>query len=177
MSDMFAPIQDTHRPLRWLLSPTANQEQIPSQSRFGSFLNAQNSVAYYEARPSELHGWLTGTFSTIMATDALLHWIERIYIVPDWKAVREFVREHQNLADILIDAYEPLVAAFGPFPQVSLSIVRDPEINGNVELLAAILTPLQADEALSRLEQFDARWFLNQFKQTNGYLVFDLEFV
>lgn len=160
---MYAPVQD-----------------VPYHLRLSQAYSLWNDKAFavrYEVQPTELPTWLTGTASTIMAADVLLRWIEDLYIVPDRRAVREFLRTHPDLAGMLIDAHEPLVDAFGPFPQMSLSVIRDPEIEGKIELLGSILTPLGAAEALARLEQFDDRWFLRQLKQASGLLNFDLEFV
>lgn len=103
--------------------------------------------------------------------------LDDLYILPDRKAVYEYIHAHPELARILFDAYEPLVEAFGPFPQVQLAVVHDPEIPVKAELSAAILTPLNVLEALARLKQFDQRWFLRRLKQVNGHLTFDIEFV
>lgn len=174
---MYAPVQDVPHNLRQILLPMKNTATTVILSQVNFLWNDKASAARYEVRPTKLPTWLTGTASTIMAADALLRWIEDLYIVSDRRAVREFLRMHPDLAGMLIEAYEPLADAFGPFPRVSLSIMRDPEIEDKVELLGSILTPLGAAEALARLEQFDDRWFLHQLKQASGLLNFDLEFV
>jgi len=114
--------------------------------------------------------------STVKAFEQALQQIENFYLVTNPQTVRQFVRLHPYLAELLIEAFAPLREFFGPDPQVSLSVVSDPEQEGLEELLGSILTPLPPDEALARLDAFDEYWFLDQLDRANGTLNFNLEF-
>jgi hypothetical protein len=114
--------------------------------------------------------------STVFALEMALRQIESWYTVKEPRAVRKFIQKHPLLVDLLIEAYTPLTDFFGPDPQVSLSVVSDPEEAGLDELVGSIQTPLSPDEALERLDAFDEYWFLDQLNRTNGRLNFNLDF-
>jgi hypothetical protein len=174
---MQTPIHFDQRVLRPMLLPLEN---AATTVRIGP-LDMLKSYAPAEVSDDvpleKMSLWSIGTASTFRAFDMSLRRIEDLYIVTNRRAVREFLLYNQDLAGVLLDALEPLAEAFGPFPQVCLSTVRDPEIEKSPELLGLILTPLGADEALDRLAKFDERWFLRQLQRINGRLIFDLEFV
>lgn len=161
--------------LRPTLSPLKDSATTVSTRRCGIFKRYDPELATRDVL-QKAAVWEVGTASTFRAFDVSLQGIESLYTTLDRRAVREFILENRDLAEVLLDAFEPLTEAFGPFPHVCLSIIHDPEIEKSAELLAAILTPLDAAEALKRLAQFD-EWFLTQLKRTKGRLIFDLEFV
>ncbi len=120
---------------------------------------------------------MTGTASTVKAFEQTLQQIEHLYLVTNSSVVRQFIRLHPTLAGVLREAYGPLSELFGPSPKVSLSVVHDPEQENLTELIASILTPLEPDAALGRLDALDEYWFLDQIDRVQGHLNFNLEFV
>ena len=67
------------------------------------------------------------------------------------------------MIEVILEAYPHLVKHSGPNPQVMLEVVRDPEAERSEQLFAYILTSLDTDEALDRLDRLDEEWFLDQF--------------
>jgi len=174
---MYAPIHYALIAPRLMPSPIEAPATTVSISRPGIFKYYGPIALPHDVHPQKIFPWSVGTASTFRTLDVSLQGIEYLYSVPDRRAVREFILDNQDLAEVLIDAFGPLTEAFGPFPQVCLSVVRDPEIENSAELLGSILTPLGVNEALDRLTRFDERWFLRQLQRANGRLVFNLEFV
>ena len=120
---------------------------------------------------------MTGTASTVKAFEQTLQQIDHLYLITNSLAVRQFIRLHPMLAEVLLEACGPLSELFGPSPKVALSVARDPEQEDLTELVASILTPLEPDAALERLDALDEYWFLDQIDRVQGHLNFNLEFV
>jgi len=89
-------------------------------------------------------------------------------------AVRRFLYAYPQLVEVLLEAYPYLVKHFGPNPQVMLKVVRDPEAGRSEQLMAYILTSLDADEALIRLDRLDEEWFMDQFDRVGDLFNFNL---
>ena len=106
-----------------------------------------------------------------------LYQLEEVYSLRDAAAVRRFLHHCPQLVEVLLDAHVYLQKYFGPDPQVTLRVVSDPEAESIDELFAYILTPLQVDEALARLDRLDEEWFLDQLDRVDGQFNFKLEFV
>jgi len=106
-----------------------------------------------------------------------LHQLEEVYSLRDAAAVSGFLHAHPQIVEILLEAEAHLQKHFGPDSQIELAVVSDPEVEGEEQLFAYILTSLPVDEALARLDRFDEEWFLDQLDRTLGRLNFNLEFV
>ncbi len=102
--------------------------------------------------------------------------IVAIYTMRDILGIRTYIRAHQTLADMLIEAYDQIARFFGPVPQIVLSIDGDPA-GEDSELFGSILTPLDVPEALNNLNEFDQSWFLDQISRTEGKLNFNVTFL
>jgi hypothetical protein len=103
-----------------------------------------------------------------------LHRLEEMYSFCDAAAVRDFLQTHPHLIEVILEAYPYLVKHFGPNPQVMLEVVRDPEAERLEQLFAYILTSLDADEALARLDRLDEEWFLDQSDRVGDLFNFNL---
>jgi hypothetical protein len=103
-----------------------------------------------------------------------VHQLEEIYSFRNVEAVRRFLHAHPHLIEVILEAYPYLVRHFGPNPQVMLEVVRDPEAERSEQLFAYILTSLNADEALDRLDRLDEEWFLDQFDRVGNLFNFNL---
>ena len=103
--------------------------------------------------------------------------IEAIYAMRDAPRVRQYLRDHPEVIQVLLEARLCLEKHIGTDVRVFLEIVRDPEADRDQELFAYIVTTLSADEALRRLDAFDDGWFLKHIGNVAGRLNFNLEFV
>lgn len=103
--------------------------------------------------------------------------LEEMYSLRHAATVRHFLGAYPQLIAVLLEAHVYLQKYFGPALQVTLEVVRDPEVEGVEELFAYILTPLPVDEALARLDRLDEEWFLDQLDRVGGRFNFNLEFV
>jgi|WetSurMetagenome_2_1015567.scaffolds.fasta_scaffold319373_2 hypothetical protein len=184
---MYSPVQDIPMNLRQSFPINGGTTSSRINSFFGDrevFVRPHERTAHMPTWSTgtaslftETDVWSAGTASLFTETDVWLRLIESLYGFKDRNAVREFVHIHSDLAGLLVEAYDPLIEAFGPSQKVQLSVVRDPEIDDRVGLFGAILTRLTAADAMTRLEKFDEIWFLRQLKQLKGLLTFDLEFI
>jgi hypothetical protein len=88
-----------------------------------------------------------------------------------------FLEAKPDLVALLHEAVPHLEECFGPFPQVVLEIVDDPEVEDLTQLVANIRTALPVEEAINQLARFDETWFLDQLPRTINQFNFNLEFV
>ena len=92
-------------------------------------------------------------------------------------ATRQFLRERPVLLWSLLDAQSAIGQAFGRDVDLSLEVVRDPEIeNAAARLFGYIATPAPIDRALDALREFDRRWTLRRNPVEAEQLAFDLAF-
>ncbi|MCD6518304.1 MAG: hypothetical protein J7M05_00060 [Anaerolineae bacterium] len=71
-----------------------------------------------------------------------------------------FLREHPQLAELVLHTAPALRTFFDPEAPLSLELVRDPE-TGEEELFALVhLRDTSPQEALEKLRRFDEEWFL-----------------
>ncbi len=117
-----------------------------------------------------------GVLRDILRT-ARLRELEGMYSFQDAAAVRRFLQARPHLIEVIIEAHLHVSEVFGPHSKVELEVFSDPEVEGQEQLFANILTSLPIDEALSRLDRLDKDWFLDQLGQVNGQFNFDLEFM
>lgn len=76
----------------------------------------------------------------------------------------------------MLEAIEVGPRYFGPGTPLALSAERDREASGHTELVVAIGTDLDAEDALARLDRFDEGWWLDALLPVAGVLLFTLEF-
>ena len=91
--------------------------------------------------------------------------------------VEEFLATHPNVQQYLLDAREPLHAAFGKaIDKVSVIATTNPEMMDGEFLLCRIQTPLSAEKALACLNTFDESWDLENSQRVEGRVIFNVTF-
>jgi hypothetical protein len=108
---------------------------------------------------------------------ARLRELEEMYSFRDRTAVRRFLQAHLSLIDFILEARFYVSEVFGPDTEVELEVFSDPEVEGQEQLFANILTSLPVDEALGGLEKLDVEWFLDQLDRVDGRFNLDLVFI
>ncbi len=103
--------------------------------------------------------------------------LERLYTFRRPEEVSGFLEAHSFLIPLLFEAHRQIEKYFGPYPQVFLEVVTDPEATDDRELAAFIRTNLPPDEALNRLERFDEGWWLEASHKARGNLCIHIEFL
>jgi hypothetical protein len=132
----------------------------------------------YESPPIEAARiWQETGVSTVRTLESEIRSLEQLYTFRRRAEVSRFLERHSFLAPLLLEAYSKFGNYFGPYPRVFLEVVRDPEVQGFVELFGYVVTRLTPEEAGRRLQRFDQDWFLNQLPQVRGLLNFDVEFL
>jgi len=86
-----------------------------------------------------------------------------------------FLQSYQFLLPLLIEAYYWIEDCFGPYPQVFLEVVTDPEAIDDRQLVVFIRTDLDPVEALAKLDQLDKSWWLKASHGSRGKLCIHLE--
>jgi hypothetical protein len=100
--------------------------------------------------------------------------LERAYVLEDRSAIPTFVKRNR-LLELLLEAEEPLTAAFGEATTKKLTLVEDDD--GFVTLFCLILFPGDLDEARRALNSFDESWWLARTHEARGKLNFDFELI
>jgi hypothetical protein len=101
---------------------------------------------------------------------------------PDWRAryeienpdkVEELLAEHPEVGSILEQAPREIGLAFDEEPRLVFRLEIDPEDEpATGYLVVDIMTQRDADDAFSRLNLFDERWWLNVIPRVGADLVF-----
>jgi hypothetical protein len=121
--------------------------------------------------------WQETGVSTVRTFESEIRSLERLYTFRRGEEVSRFVERHPFLIPALLEAYSRIENYFGLHPQVFFEVVRDPEVQGLVELFGCIVTRLAPEEAGEQLQRFDRDWFLDQLPRVKGLLNFDVEFL
>jgi len=162
---------------------TFEREQSAESSHFSARIGAKDTATLLGIsdwmRPRAQVESDSLTISREKALKEALKSIEDLYRLPEASAVRvrAFISANPYLADLLLEAHPHIEKHFGPNPQLALEVIVDPEEEDFEELFAYILTTLEPEVALARLDQFDEAWFLDQLARAAGKLNFNLEFV
>jgi len=121
--------------------------------------------------------WQQAGASTVYIPRIEIRLLERLYIFREPKEVSRFLEDNPFLILLLLETYGQIERYFGPYPQVFLEIVTDPEASDNHELFALIYTSLTPDDALDRLDRLDRDWWLDASRTSQGKLCIDVEFL
>ncbi len=90
--------------------------------------------------------------------------------------VKGFLGQHPYLTDTLLDAVAQIPTYYGENAQLALEVVQDFD-DGERLLFAFVRTALPVPEVLARRDRFDDEWWLDASLQTQGQLIFDVEFI
>lgn len=99
-----------------------------------------------------------------------------VYTFRDRETVRDFLRSHPQLNDILMEAQRPLRHRFGPSVKVTLDVIDDPDMSGHRQMFGVILTSLSIDEAFDRLQALRREWLVYQLDRARDLFNFTLAF-
>jgi len=99
------------------------------------------------------------------------------YVTDTPDAVEAFLARYPFLTPLLTEALAPLEEAFGADTPFVVAVESDPEIPGWDELVVLVETPLDVEEAATRLDTFETTWWLDHLPRAQGKLFFTLEFV
>jgi hypothetical protein len=106
--------------------------------------------------------------------DLALRELEELYVIEDRSAVAAFIMQN-HLVDLLLEAYEPLNAAFGESAVKRLSLIEDDEGFSTLFCLVSVTGDL--DEARRALRSFDQSWWLANCNRPAGKLNFDFDLI
>ena len=106
--------------------------------------------------------------------DSVLKRLEDAYVIDDRLAVAAFI-ERNRLRGLLLQARDPLNAAFGGDVPKKLALIDDDE--GFCTLFCLIPVAGDMHEARLALRSFDQHWWLAHSEQAAGRLNFDFELV
>ena len=96
---------------------------------------------------------------------------------PSEHKVEEFLAQHPDVTQYLLDAREPLQKAFGKgVDKVSVTVTSNPEMAEREFLVCSIQTSLPAKQAHACLTQFDETWGLDNIQRAQGKVVFTVAF-
>jgi hypothetical protein len=113
----------------------------------------------------------------VLIEEEALQQIQQLYTIREADVVKQFILDHSELIEVLIEAHDQVQRQFGPDQEIALEVVSDPEVEDLDELFAYVLTSRPAEEAQTRLNQLDEAWFLDQLDRVGGIFNLDLEFV
>jgi hypothetical protein len=104
--------------------------------------------------------------------DRVTNGLDAVYVIADRDAVARFIEENR-LRGLLMQARDPLNAAFGENAVKTLSLERDDE--GFETLFCLVMTEGAMQGAKQALRRFDQQWWLSRAGQVAGRLNFDFE--
>jgi len=133
------------------------------------------SVAVLES-PEVMRFWQEIGTSIVRTLEFEIRSLEQLYTLRRHAEVLRFLERRPFLIPLLLEAYSNIANYFGPYPQVFLEVVTDPEAPDDQELVAFIRTNLPPDEVLDRLERFDEDWWLEASHKAQGNLCIHVEF-
>jgi hypothetical protein len=103
-----------------------------------------------------------------------LVWLEQKYAVRDKTEIRQFLRRHPLLVQLLLDTYKEIKAYF-PGSSIFLDMSIDlEEADDKENLIGSIATDLPPDEAIETLENFYDNWWWQASKKADGKVAFGL---
>jgi hypothetical protein len=100
--------------------------------------------------------------------------IEEAVLVPDLKAVRAYLKRHDELAAQLPAVCDAARKEFGAEAELALELYRDPEISDHYLTLYVRLDCYDS-ETMSRIDRVSGS-FERQLAQTSGYLLLTTDF-
>jgi|GEM_PF-5641124 len=95
--------------------------------------------------------------STVSIPEKVVSLLEDLYVFRIRDDIQWFLEENSFLVSILYEAHVH-INNFFPYSQKVLSVVSDPEIPENSQLIISISAKLNVDEAFDRLKELDRYW-------------------
>ncbi len=111
------------------------------------------------------------------APETMLASVSQLYEFADYFMVMRFLRNHPDLAALLLDAHDRLSEHFGDCVR-RLAVVVDPDSpDDEGELMVLVRTPLGPRDALAQLRALDEAWWLDALPRADGRMTIDVEYV
>ncbi len=114
----------------------------------------------------------TGALPTPNLSQSDLKSLERLYTFRESTEVLEFLDKYPFLVPLLLEAHEHICRHF-PNSPLFLQYVPDPEID-YPQLVVYIVTKLDLEEALDRLDLLD-EWWVKVPNRSQSKMLFDVE--
>ncbi len=111
------------------------------------------------------------TTPTIYPSD--IESLERLYTFRKPTDVLKFLAKYPFLVPLVLEAHGYIRKHFPDSP-LFLQYVPDPEID-DPQLVVYIVTKLEPEEAIDRMDEFDADWYRNYPNQDQGKMFFNLD--
>ena len=98
-------------------------------------------------------------------------------VVPDIiPAIEAFISNHPPIEALLPEINHAISVYFQGFSSVTLNLSLNPETQTPEYLILTIMTDLDVDEAVQRLDKFDEIWWLDNLQRANGLIMVDVGF-
>ena len=104
--------------------------------------------------------WTETRSATARARDVDLDTLERLYVIADRNTVRSFLVQRPFLVPLLFEAYSEIAGLFG-VSSLQLVVVTDPEDAHDRHMILSIVTDLEPEAAVTRLQALDVAWWLD----------------
>jgi hypothetical protein len=102
--------------------------------------------------------------------------ISRYYSIDNFLEILKFLRQHQNLIAVLVEAYHQ-IRQYLPLERLRLKLYIDPESSQWEYLLISICSsPDSVDEAWDKLNQFENNWWNDASIGVATHICINLEF-
>jgi len=108
--------------------------------------------------------------------EILLGQLDELYQFRNHDEVKDYLRRHDYVVNVLVEAPERIKSRFGRDTQVALEVITDPE-DGDIKLFAFVLTPPPVEQALDLRDQLDEEWWLEASERAQGQLILDVELI
>jgi len=123
------------------------------------------------------------TLATLLS-ESQFQWLKKHYIFRNDTEIKDVLREHLFLAQLLLDTYSKIEAHF-PDAQVFLDVVIDYEAfgpypeaeNNGKELVVSISTHFPPKEAIEALKNFYNQWWFTASKDAKDKISIGLEYL
>lgn len=106
----------------------------------------------------------------------LLGHLEQLYQFRNCDEVKDYLRRHDYVVSVLLEAPERIKSYFGRDAQVALEVITYPD-DGDRKLFAFILTLPPVEQALNLRDQLDEEWWLEASERAQGQLILDVELI
>ncbi len=108
--------------------------------------------------------------------EALFDQLGDLYQFRNRDEVEDYLRRHDCVANVLLEAPERIKSYFGRDAQVALEVITYPD-DGDRKLFAFILTLPPVEQALNLRDQLDEEWWLEASERAQGQLILDVELI
>lgn len=129
-----------------------------------------------ESRTVSGSPWNRRGESLTRTVEAQMKIIAEAYAIEDLEALRDYLRSHVDLVQVLELAHARIGEWFTD-AEVALRVRAAHGDRGARRLHALIHTKLEPHEALGRLDEFDESWWLEASRSVEDRLLIDVEYV